>query len=160
MSIISSIFVSISLLMPVFIGIEGYTLPSGFILKELCIIYPNDDWEQYLFQSPIVDLTEADERTIRYASKNLNGLGYSDGYIAYSQIGNTLDPVKDDTIYTYSDIAVCTLQKYLPTTVIINIQDKGFLMPKKLPDSGCFRKHCQRYCAKAKAIEVKKFMGY
>ena len=146
--------------MPVFIGIEGYTLPSAFILKELCIIYPNNDYEHYLFQQPTLDLTKKDEQTVRYTSKYLNQLGYSDGYIEYNQIENTLTPVKDDIIYTYSDIAVCALQKYLPTTVIINIQNEGFVMPKTLPESGCFRKHCQRYCGKAKAIAVKNFMGY
>ena len=146
--------------MPVFIGIEGYTLPSGFILKELCVMYPNNDYDHYLFKRPSVDLTEVDQRTIRYATEKLNELFYSDGFVTYNQIGDTLDPVKDDIIFTYSDVAVCVLQKYLPTTVIINIQSKDFKMPKTLPESGCFRKHCQRYCAKAKAIEVKKFMGY
>ena len=146
--------------MPVFIGLEGYTLPSGFILKELCIIYPNNDYDHYLFKKPSRDLTEVDKRTIRYATENLNELCYSDGYVAYNQIGDTLDPVKDDIIYTYSDVAVDVLQKYLPTTVIINIQTKKFKMPKELPKSACFRKHCQRYCGKAKAIAVKNFMGY
>ena len=146
--------------MPVFIGIEGYTLPSCFILKELCVMYPNNDYDHYLFKRPSVDLTEVDHRTIRYATEKLNELCYSDGFVTYNQIGDALDPVKDDIIFTYSDVAVCVLRKYLPTTVIINIQSKDFKMPKTLPESGCFRKHCQRYCAKAKAIEVKKFMGY
>ena len=97
-------------------------------------------------------------RTFRYTTQNLNNLCYQDGFIPYDQIANILDSVKDVTIYTYSEIAVTILQRYLPTTVIKNIQNDGFNMPKILPDSGCFRQHCQRYCAKAKAFELKKFL--
>ena len=146
--------------MSVFIGIEGYTLPCGFILKELCIFYPNKEFDHFLFKSPDLTLTEADKRTIRYTTENLNELQYEDGHIPYDQIGEILNSVKDLIIYTYSEVAVKNLQKYLPTTVIKNIQHDGFIMPKTLPESGCFRKHCQRYCGKAKSIQIKNFMGY
>ena len=105
-------------MMTAYIGIDGYTLPSGFILKEMCILYPNDEYDHYLFRNPGWQLTEADMRTIRYTTQNLNNLCYQDGFIPYDQIANILDSVKDDTICTYSEIAVTILQRYLPTTVI------------------------------------------
>ena len=144
--------------MSVFIGIDGFTLPSGFILKELCIIYPNNEFDHFLFKQPGWTLTEADKRTIRYTTQNLNKLCYEDGHISYDHIEKILDTVKDVTVHTYSDIAVVFLQKYLPTTVIKNIQCQGFIMPRVLPDSNCFRKHVSRYCAKAKALEIQKFV--
>ena len=146
--------------MSAFIGMEGYCLPSGFILKELCIIYPNNEFDHFLFKNPDLKLTKADKRTIRYTTEHLNELQYEDGNIPYEQIETILNSVKDFIIYTYSEIAVKNLQKYLPTTVIKNIQQYGFIMPKTLPESGCFRKHCQRYCGKAKSIQIKNFIGY
>ena len=147
-----------------FVGLEGYTLPTGFILKELCIIYPNSEFDHYLFKMPNWYLTEGAQRTIRYTTQVLNNLSYMDGKVPYEEISNVLDPIKDTIIYTYSDIAVSFLQRYLPTTVVKNVQSDGFKMPNILPDSNCFRTHCPRYCAKSKAIAVKEyaenFTGY
>ena len=108
----------VSQIMTAYIGIDGFTLPSGFILKEMCILYPNDEYDHYLFKNRGWQLTEANRRTIRYTTKNLNNLCYEDGFIPYEQIANILDSVKDVTICTYSEIAVTILQRYLPTTVI------------------------------------------
>ena len=144
--------------MSAFIGVEGYTLSSGFILKELCIFYPNAEYDHFLFKMPGWYLTDGDKRTIRYTTQMLNNLSYLDGKVQYEEIVNILDPVKDSIIYTYSEIAVTFLQRYLPTTVIKNIQHDGYTMPNALPNSGCFRKHCPRYCAKSKAMDVKNFV--
>ena len=59
----------VSQIMTAYIGIDGFTLPSGFILKEMCILYPNDEYDHYLFKNPGWQLTEADRRTIRYTTK-------------------------------------------------------------------------------------------
>ena len=144
--------------MSAYIGIDGFTLPSGFILKEMTIIYPNHEYDHFIFKKPCWNLTEADKRTIRYTTQNLNQLCYEDGHVSYEQIGMILDSVKDITLYTYSDIAVTFLQKHLPSTVIKNIQCQGYTMPRELPNSNCFRHHASRYCAKSKARAIQKFV--
>lgn len=144
--------------MSVVIAIEGYTLPSGFIMKELCMLFPNGEYNHFLFAKPEMDLTERDLRAMRYTTENLNNLSYDDGDIPFNLIGQILEKVKDCRIFTYSEISLKTLQTYLPTTSIINVQSRGFKMPPALPTSGCFRDHNQRYCAKAKSFEVMKYL--
>ena len=157
--------------MNAYTSIEGFLTKSGFILKELCIFYDGEEFDHYMFEKPNWTLTGKDLETVRYASTELNGLQLYDGTIPYKEIGGILQSIKDYQIYTFSDLAVKTLRKYLPVTKKIkNIQDLGFEMPKQLPNSHCFRSHnvldrkhyCTspryRYCAKAKALEVRDFM--
>ena len=157
--------------MNAYIGVEGFPTKSGFMLKELCIFYDCEEFDQYMFAKPIWKLTGRDLETVRYASTQLNGLHLCDGSIAYKEIGGILQSIRDYQIYTFSDLAVKTLRKYLPDTKKIkNIQDLGFEMPKELPNSHCFRLHNvlnrkqyltsprYRYSAKAKAREVRDFM--
>ena len=150
---------------------EGFLTKSGFIIKELCIFYDSEDFDHYMFEKPNWTLTGKDLETVRYASTELNGLQLYDGTIPYKEIGGILQSIKDYQIYTFSDLAVKTLRKYLPVTKKIkNIQELGFEMPKELFNSRCFRLHNvldrkhystsprYRYCAKAKAQEVRNFM--
>lgn len=144
--------------MSAFVGVEGYTLPCGFILKELCIYFPNGEFNHYLFQKPDWLLSDVARKTIRYTTQNLNNLSYEDGDVPLSQLPGILNKIKDVTVYSYGEAAVKLLQKCLPTTLVENIQDQGYKMPAELPDSNCFRKHKQRYCAKAKAIAIQEFV--
>jgi len=146
--------------MDVYVGVEGYTLPTRFILKELAIIFPNTEYSQYLFEKPNnIVLSLQDEKTVRYATRHLNSLNYGDGDIPYIQIGPIISKLEHFNIYTYSDIASKLIQKFLPTTVVINTQDLGHKLSKQLPEPNCFRLHQNyRYCAKAKAVEVKDFV--
>ena len=157
--------------MNAYTSVEGFLTKSGFIIKELCIFYDGEDFDHYMFEKPNWRLTDADLETVRYASTQLNGLHLCDGSIPYKEIGGILRGIRDYQIYTFSDLAVKTLRKYLPNTKKIkNIQDLGFEMPKLLPNSHCFRSHNvwnkklyvtapkYRYCAKAKALEVRDFM--
>ena len=106
-------------------------------------------------------LTNVDLGTIQYVSSQLNGLNIHDGCIPYTEIEQILTVIDGYQIYTFSDLAVTTLRRYLPNTrKIKNIQDMGFEMPKNLPTSHCFRSHRSRYCAKSKAREVRDFMRY
>ena len=145
--------------MEVYIGIDGFTLPSGFIAKEICFMYPNGEFCHLLFKPPVnQNLTRADERTIRYTTSNLNNLVYQDGDVPYECLNDILQTVQLYVIYTYSEVALRFLQSVLPTSIITNIQTQGFKMPSTLPDPACFRRHNCRYCAKAKAIAVKNFV--
>ena len=142
------------------ITLDGYTLPSGFIPKELTVLFSNQEFNHYLFKPPIDrHLTEVDKRTIRYTVRCLSGISYHDGDVAVEYLQQILSRYCDYTIYTYSDVAYKLLQEMLPTTVIINIQETGFIMPKMLPDTGCSRiHHNPRYCSKSKAFAVQRYL--
>ena len=144
--------------MSVIVGLDGYTLPGQFVLKEICIQYPNGEFNHYLLKKPDGYLSELALKTVRYTTEHLSNLSYEDGDIPYNMIGDILDKIKDLRIYTYSDIAQRFLQNYLPTTAIENVQNRGYQLPKQLPDPKCFRSHNPRYCAKAKALAIKKFL--
>ena len=147
--------------MEVYIGIDGFTLPSGYIVKEICLLYPNWEFCHLLFKPPTNrDLSDVDERTIRYTTTNLNNLVYQDGDVPYECLYDILQAVQLHKIYTYGEVALRFLQNVLPTSMITNIQTQGFTIPSTLPDPACFRRHNFRYCAKAKAIAVKNFVEY
>ena len=159
--------------MNAYIGVEGFSTKSGFILKELCIFYDGGEYDHYLFKEPSWTLTDKDLDAVHYISSQLNGFHLYDGSIPYEDIVGILEAIKGYKIYTFSYLAVETLREYLPDTEKIkNIQDLGFEMPKQLPNSHCFRSHNvwdkthhvaaprYRYCAKAKALEVRDFMRY
>ena len=144
--------------MNAYICVDGFTIPSTFVLKELFIQFANGEHNHLMFLPPNINLTEADRRTIRFTTKHLNNISYFDGDVPYSQLQPILHKLRDYKIYTYSEVALKTLQSYLPMTVIVNIQEFGFKMPAQLENPCCFRFHSYRYCAKAKAIAVKSFI--
>ena len=144
--------------MEAYVGGEGYTTPSGFILKEMCIMFPNKEYNHYLFKSDSFGLSDNDFKTIRYAMKTINKLSFHDGDTPSHHLDEILQRYKEYTIYTYSEVMQKRLQHHLPTTIVINAQDEGLKLASELPDPKCFREHPHRYCAKAKAIAIRKFM--
>ena len=60
--------------MSAYIGFEGYMTKSGFIHKELCIYYDEDEFDHYLFKKPEWNLSDRDIKTVQYATCQLNGL--------------------------------------------------------------------------------------
>ena len=98
--------------MSVIVGLEGYTTPSGYILKELCILFPSLEWQHYIFKTPNAMFTEADRRAARYATTHLSGLSIHDGTTDYGEIKQILEYLQNLRIYTYSEIAVKVLEDY------------------------------------------------
>ena len=145
--------------MSVYVGFEGYSTQSGFIHKELCIYYDTDRYDHYLFKKPEEKLSDADMVTVRWATCQLNHLEFEDGSVPYKEIGQILQKIEKYEIYTFSEVATNTLKRYIPNAPkIVNIQDFEFKMPQRLCYAYCFRPHTPRYCAKAKAKEVRKFV--
>ena len=145
--------------MKVYIATSGYRLPSGLIVKEICCLFPNDEYNHYILKPPTNwDLSDVDKRTIRYAIKNLNSLSYHDGDIPYENIETIFTRYQEYQVYTYSRVTFKLLQNILPTTIIVNVQSLGYQMPSELPNPMCCRAHNTRYCAKAKSIAIKTFM--
>ena len=99
-------------IMDVYVAAEGYTLPCGFILKELCIFFPNGEYNHYMFKSPgDITLTATDEKTVRWATRHLNNLCYDDGDLSIEQLRVILYKLKDCTLYTYSPLVEKLIQK-------------------------------------------------
>ena len=147
--------------MEVFVGIEGFTLPSGFVAKEVCFLYPNWEFCHLLFKPPCDrHLSNIDRRTIRWTTNNLNNIFYQDGEVPYECLHDILKTLQLHTIWTYGEVAQRFLQDFLPTSIITNVQTLGYSMPSELPSPACFRQHNYRYCAKAKAIAVKNFIEF
>ena len=145
--------------MEVYIGLEGYMLPQGYIVKELVILHTNDEYDHYILEAPKdLVLSPKDSYTIRWVTKNLNQLSYSDGFIPYNALTRIFQGVCNMTIYTHGCIATDFIQKYLPTTIVINTHINGFKLPELLPAVECSRFHPARYCAKAKAKAIKDYV--
>ena len=142
-----------------YITAEGYTLPSGYILKELSILFPNREYKHFIFKKPDSFIpTDKDNYTIRFTTDKLNQLSFTEGDIPYNIINDILTPYKDYRIYTYSYPFQKFLQNILPTTTLINIQSCGYKLPEYLPKPNCFKNHKARYCSLAKAKAVSRFV--
>lgn len=73
--------------MNVYVGLEGFLLKRMYIIKEMTVLYENDNMEHYLFAAPeLLNLTSAEATTVRYASQHLNGLSLHDGEIPYKEL--------------------------------------------------------------------------
>ena len=142
-----------------YIAFDGYTLPFKFIPKEMTVMFTNGEFNHYLFKAPIdLYLSEYDTQTIRYTMRHLNGLSWHDGDVAVEYLPQILEKYRDYWIYTFSSVSSKVLEEMLPTSVIVNVQDLGYSMPKSLPDPQCSRVHRPRYCSKAKAIAIRNFL--
>ena len=145
--------------MNAFIGIEGFTLPSGFVAKEICILFPNQEFCHFIFKAPAnSQLSAVDCRTIRFATDKLNNLSWHDGFVSYETIPEILEEFQQYKIFTYGAVAQRFIQELLPLSIVTNVQDIGYSMQTVLPDPACCRDHPPRYCAKAKAIAIGDFV--
>ena len=145
--------------MELVIAAEGFTLPSGYVLKEMSIIFFNREYKHFLFKKPTNFLpTPKDIITIKYTTNRFNGLSFLEGDVPYNLIEDILTPYKDYKMYTYSYIFKNFLQNILPSTTIINIQTYEKKLPANLPKPNCFRNHKARYCSLAKAKEILKIV--
>ena len=71
----------------VYVGVEGFLLKGGYIVKELSYVYEDARVDHYRFAAPDdLFLTPAEAITVRYVSKNLNGLSLHDNGVNYSQL--------------------------------------------------------------------------
>ena len=142
--------------------LEGFTIPSGYIIKELTVINDqNDEYQHFHFSAPKdFQPTSIDRLTINYATRNLNQLSLSDdSLLPYGAIDVILQNLVYTTIYVAGDSAYKFIKSHLPLSNIIDIiSTLDFKYPKTLPPAGCFKTHRPRYCSLAKARCIKNFM--
>ena len=144
--------------MKIFVAVEGYQLKKKFVLKELHMLGESGEFKHFVFKQPLLLPDEADRQTIRYTTRYLSQLAWTDGDVPYTEIRSILQKLQHHTLYTYGYTSEKMLQEFLPTTPIVNTQRHGHRMPKELPKPNCFYHHRPRYCAMAKAQAVKQFI--
>ena len=142
--------------------LEGFTLPSGYYIKELTIMNENGNgYQHFHFNAPDnFQPTPSDQCTINYTTRHLNQLTLcDDSLLPYSTIEIILQNLSTRTIYVAGHSAYNFIKNYLPLTNIINISSThDFKYPPTLDPVSCFKTHRPRYCSLAKARCIKNFM--
>ena len=139
-----------------YVGIEGFTLPNEYIVKELTLLYEEERFDHILFQPPPNFTPNTTERkSISYISQKLHHLNYNEGWMPYSLLGHVLKSLINTHVYCYGRNAANMLKQHLPTTPITDLQEMGYQMPTILPRAKCGRDHNGRYCSLAKALACK-----
>lgn len=142
--------------MKIYIAAEGFQLKRLYVLKELHVLGENEEYKHFFFKAPLtLEPDEVDRKTIRYTTRNLSQLSWSEGDVPYEAIRPILQKFENHTLYTYGYTTTNFLKTILPTTVIIDTRDYQLQMPKEIPKQRCFYNHCPRYCAMAKAHVIK-----
>ena len=76
----------------VYVGLEGFVMKRCYVIKELSVLFDDDRRDHYRFAAPKdLSLTPDEARTVRYASRHLNGLSIYDSGIDYDQLRPILD---------------------------------------------------------------------
>ena len=144
------------------VTLEGFVLPTRYIIKELSIFHESGSFQHFHFQAP-TDFypTEKELQTIKYASKNLNQLHLVDNSILpYSSLDIILKSIAPQTIYVAGNTAEKFLSAKLPTSCVINISDKyQFKYPDYLTRTDCFKNHNFRYCSLSKGKFIRMFLN-
>ena len=141
---------------------ECFNLSSGYIIKELTILIPDDSYEHFQFNPPNdFNPTAAQTKTIKYIQKHLNELTlYENALLPYSIINDIMKKISSHTIFVAGNITQNVINEYLPLSKVIDIcTEYKFSYPKELPPANCFKQHKPRYCSMAKTAYVKKFMN-
>ena len=144
-----------------FLALEGFTLPSGYIIKELTVIFDDDNYQHFHFKAPANFYPTNDEqRTINYTTNYLNQLFFSDNsLLPYSTINDILKNLSSHTIYVAGQSAYRFVKSKIPLTNVIDICiDYNFTYPKVLEKTNCFKDHNPRYCSLSKCKYIKNFM--
>ena len=142
----------------VYVGVEGFTLSEGFIVKELTLLYENGEFDHMLFAPPLHENYGAsDLRTIKYISANVHGIPYRDGVVPYATLNEVISKLQKFKVFCYGENTRQLLQDYLPFTYVVNITHKGFTIPQVLPKGWCGRNHVGRHCSMSKAVAVQSF---
>ena len=142
--------------------LEGFTIPSEYIIKELTVINDkNDEYQHFHFNAPKdFQPTPSDLYTINYTTKHLNQLSLSDdSLLPYTAINAILQNLEKHTIYVAGHSAHKFIKSHLPLSNIIDITSTlDFKYPLILRPAGCFKTHRPRYCSLAKAWCIKNFL--
>ena len=142
----------------VYVGMEGYTLPGQFIVKELTLLYSNGEFTHILFEPPKdYCATTEDLVTIKYVTKNLHGIPFREGYMPYTKLTDIITRLENHKVFCYGNNTRRIIEGVIPFTPVIDVQSDGYVMPKVLPTSNCGHNHRGRYCSMSKSFAVKQY---
>ena len=149
-----------------YVGVQGFDLTNGFIVKEITVLYPNERRNMHHILKPPdsyyydFGINDQDKLTIRDTISSLHGIEYGEGDHDYDMLGSVLNKLEDHTVYTCGARAAKLLDgPFLGIDKVVNIYDMGYIMPNYLPNSDCGRVHEDyRYCSKSVATAVKNFI--
>ncbi len=143
------------------VALEGFTLPSGYLIKEMTVCLDNGEIHHFHFKSPSNFFPNENElRTIRFASRHLNQLSLHDSnLLPYNAIGIILQNIASNIVYVAGNAAYNFVTLKLPSTIVLDIcRVYGFKYPTELPDASCIKRHRARYCSFAKCLCIKNYL--
>ena len=141
-----------------FVGVEGFTLPGRFIVKELTLLFTNGEFNHTLFAPPLdFHPTNEDLSTIKYTTNTIHGLTFTEGDMPHIKLQDVLGRLEDCKVLCYGEHTRKLIQNYIPFNPVVDVQRTGFVMPKQLPPNDCGRNHPGRNCSMSKAQAVKTF---
>lgn len=141
-----------------FVALEGFQMGKTLIVKELHLLAEGDDHKHFVFLPPALQLSADDQRTVRYSTRYIHGLGWNEGDVPYYAIEGIMKKVQNYTIFCYGYTTSNFLRTLLPYTVVVDTQKEGYTMPKTIPTQRCFTDHTARHCARAKAHAVREYV--
>ncbi len=141
--------------------LEGFTLPSGYLIKELTVCLDNGEIQHFHFKAPPNFYpTEMELRTIRFANKHLNQLSLHEGnLLPYSTIDTILQNMVSSTVYVAGSAAFNLVTSKLPSTLVLDVCTLyNFKYPNELAFASCMKRHRPRYCSFAKCLFIKDYL--
>ena len=146
---------------------EGFsTQNGGFILRELTLIFPNEQEQHFQFKNPDTMYLNPDEMNMaKFSQRNLNGFSPTDNEsccLPTAVYPKILEEIQHCRIYCAGEIERCFFARNLPDTEVIDVYSLfDFKYPAQLDNPGCFKLHRYRYCSLAKARYLaQKLDGY
>ena len=142
----------------VYVGVEGFTLPGRFIVKELTLMFSNGEFNHTLFEAPKdYCATTEDLVTIKYTTNFIHGLSFKEGDMPYIKLTDFIGRLDNCKVFCYGDNTRRLIQSFIPFTPVVDIRLDGYVMPTVLPSSNCGRNHAGRNCSMSKTFAVKQY---
>ena len=138
-------------------AIEGFTTQNeGFILRELTLIFPNEQEQHFQFKNPENMYLNPDEMKIaKFSQRHLNGFSPTDNEsccLPAAVYPKILEEIQYCRIYCAGEIERCFFAKNLPDSKVIDVYSLiDFNYPTQLDNPNCFKLHRYRNCSLAKA---------
>ena len=142
----------------VYVGVEGFVLKTGFIVKQLSFLYEgNGEYENFLFSPPKMTLSASDLKTVNWCTKNLHNLDWDEGLIPYSSVQHIMNSLTNCHIVCHGHAAERFVRTMLPNTRVTDTTSLGHKLPTEVYHKTCGRRHAGRNCALSKAYYISTF---
>ena len=138
--------------------VEGFpTRNGGLVLRELTLIFPNEEEQHFHFKNPeSLFLDDAELKTAKFCQRHMNGFSPTTNgtsCLPASVYPSILEEIKDCRIYCAGESARYFLANHLPDSHVIDVYSLfDFRYPNEFTKNpNCFKLHRYRHCSLAKA---------